>query len=946
MGYHSSTTYNFTAFTEADLLAAGSGNGDNLGYGDTFTMPGSASVEFSVTDNDSRLSGDSRRNENSNDTYGQQATITQDGREVGNGGQIYAEGYMWLCDQDGNWYLMIEIEQEGGGDDYFAFHEGYGIPPAGAELTVSSGSNINCWEPKFDDLTGGKVESGPEAVNDMITITEDQSIGDASDDARLNILANDSDATLATVNDAAPGALLRVKTVGGVDVQVTVDADGNLTFDTDNMFEDLKDGESDSFSITYTATGPDGFEATASATVQINGVSEADAGNDLFIVDADEGAGDTDGNILTNDKNDFGALKVVSLTIDGETKTVGEWLDLDDGGRVRVDALGNLDFDADGDFDGALLGDVAEVSFDYSIGREMSDGQTDYACLSFNGLSRGTIVTDQFADRGLTISSANSDNPVMIFDTARPTGHDYDLRTRNLKKVLILSEDGHSSDPDDNAGGGTFIFDFEREAKVKKLTFLDTEKASTLRFYDADGTLITTLTGPSTRDGGQARKWLGVEGVSRMEVDMVRSGALDNLIYEFAPATSTVIDDTATAKIVVNGLLNPNLDPTAVDNGFAVQEDADAFIVGNVITDAGGDIDAMDSDPDGDDADLTVKSVTVNGQTIEAGQKFTMLTNVLMQEVRITIASNGDVTFDGQGKFGALADGQMDFVSFNYTVQDLDGGEDSANVVVTVVGEDETPLQAEYNILFLVDASAGLASGDEHDLFLFTDPVDLKGDGAENTVLDAELSTVQQFVDQLGALSGFSTDVEIGVQTFASNTDPASADDPNKVLADANGNTIFTSGDDLTEVFQGAGVIPEGQPNAGTPAVGVAAWNTAIAGANEFFEFTSDPAGKGKAVNLVYILSDSEGVDQVFVDPATGQPFSSNDRSLADELADLQSEHNAVVDSIIYNDSNADSPFLTSILAATGGNGIELVENQIDLSAHLTNPLLENLGII
>lgn len=91
MSHSSSTTYNFTAFTAADLLAAGSGNGNDLGYGDTFTMPGSASVEFSVTDNDNQLSGDSRHNENSNDKHGQQASITQDGQEVGNGGQIYAE---------------------------------------------------------------------------------------------------------------------------------------------------------------------------------------------------------------------------------------------------------------------------------------------------------------------------------------------------------------------------------------------------------------------------------------------------------------------------------------------------------------------------------------------------------------------------------------------------------------------------------------------------------------------------------------------------------------------------------------------------------------------------------------------------------------------------------------------------------------------------------------
>lgn len=934
MSDSSSTTYKFTAFTEADLLAAGSDNGGNLGYGDTFTMPGCASVEFSVTDNDNRLSGDAQRNENANDTSGQQASITRDGQEVGNGGQIYAEGYLWLRDPAGNWYLMIEIEQEGGGDDYFAFHEGYGIPPAGAELTVYCGGNITCWEPRFDDLTAGEVKSGPEAIDDMIIITEDQSIGDATDDAQLNILANDSDAALATVNGEAPGELLLIETAGGVHVLVSVDTDGNLTFDTDDMFEGLKDGESDRFSVTYTVTDADGGEATATATVQINGVSEADAVNDVFIVDADEGAGDNDGNVLANDKNDFGALKVVSLTIDGATKAVGDWFDLADGGRVRLDAEGVLDFDADSDFDGLLLGDSAEVSFDYAIGREVISGEADHTRLSFNGLSRGAIVTDQFADKGLMISSANSANPVMIFDSARPTGNDRDLATRNLKKVLILSEDGDASDPDDNAGGGTFIFEFAREAKVKKLTFLDTEKASTVRFFDADGDLITMRTGPVTKDGGQARKWFGVEGVARMEVDMVASGALDNLVYSLAPEPQTVTDDTATATIVVNGLLDPNLDPIAVGNGFIARENGDEAVVGNVITDIGGDIGAKDHDPDGDDGDLTVKSVTVKGQTIEAGQEFTMLSTMLQEEVQITVASNGDVTFYGQGHFDALASGEMDFVSFDYTVQDLDGGEDSANVIVTVIGEDEEPPEVEYNILFLVDVSSGLPDGAEHGLF--SDLVDLNGDGVLNTILDAELATVQQFVDQLGALSDVIADVEIGVQTFASNTDPGTANDQNKVLSDADGTTIFASGDDLSGAFQGAGLIPEGQPNAGAPLGGEAIWNTALSGANDFFDFTTDSAGESEAVNLLYILSDSEGIQQITPD----------DRPLAAEISELQAKHDAVVDAIIFSDTEADNPFLTSILDATGGNDIELVETQTDLDGLLANPLLENLDII
>ena len=103
------TTYEFTAFTEADLLDAGAA-GSGVNCGDTFTMPAGATTCFEVSDNDSFLSGDNYCNENSNDQYGQTAVITgENGEELGNGGQIYAEKYFWVCDDAGNWYVLINI---------------------------------------------------------------------------------------------------------------------------------------------------------------------------------------------------------------------------------------------------------------------------------------------------------------------------------------------------------------------------------------------------------------------------------------------------------------------------------------------------------------------------------------------------------------------------------------------------------------------------------------------------------------------------------------------------------------------------------------------------------------------------------------------------------------------------------------------------------------------
>ena len=132
--------YEFTAFTEADFLGQG-GNGSSIGCGDTFTMPGAATVCISTWDNDGSLSGDSYCNENANDSTGQKATI--DGAALG--AQMYAESYHVLQGSDGKTYYMIEIEVEGhdapgAGDDYFTFYGA--VPPAGVELCVTATCNV------------------------------------------------------------------------------------------------------------------------------------------------------------------------------------------------------------------------------------------------------------------------------------------------------------------------------------------------------------------------------------------------------------------------------------------------------------------------------------------------------------------------------------------------------------------------------------------------------------------------------------------------------------------------------------------------------------------------------------------------------------------------------------------------------------------------------------
>lgn len=146
-------TYEVTAFRESDLVSG------NLGCGSKFTIPGAATTCLTIEDNDSKLSGDCR--DNATDSSGQNAAITVDGVEVGNGGQVYVEQYWWLKGSDGCWYVLVEMEQEGTNEDYFTFYtgNGYSMPPAGVELTVKGACNSSGLS--YDNLGAGSCDPDP-----------------------------------------------------------------------------------------------------------------------------------------------------------------------------------------------------------------------------------------------------------------------------------------------------------------------------------------------------------------------------------------------------------------------------------------------------------------------------------------------------------------------------------------------------------------------------------------------------------------------------------------------------------------------------------------------------------------------------------------------------------------------------------------------------------------
>ena len=260
--------------------------------------------------------------------------------------------------------------------------------------------------------------------------------------------------------------------------------------------------------------------------------------------------------------------------------------------------------------------------------------------LDFNAFSAGTIIDDEYADLGVTVSASGGSGDAMIFDSANPTGGDSDLASDTLEGLLIVSEDGDQSDPDDNAGGGSLFFDFDDMVRMKGVTFKDIEETSgegtRVIFYDDNGDVIQNHYVQPTGDGGERFVQFNIDGVSRFEVRFEGSGAIDNVIFD---------DD----KPAGGG----NDAPVAEDDVLEIDEDTSGTV----------DVLGNDSDSDGDTLTITMASCPVGDVIIN-------------DDGTLTLTPNAD--FNGE-------------TTITYTVDDGNGGTDTGTVNVTVNPVNDAP---------------------------------------------------------------------------------------------------------------------------------------------------------------------------------------------------------------------------------------------------------------
>ncbi|WP_417382676.1 DVUA0089 family protein, partial [Gimesia sp.] len=172
-------------------------------------------------------------------------------------------------------------------------------------------------------------------------------------------------------------------------------------------------------------------------------------------------------------------------------------------------------------------------------------------------------------------------------------------------------------------------------------------------------------------------------------------------------------------ELRLNFAPDPNSAAVTTDNGFVTDEDTP--LSNSVFADNGN---GTDSDPDASDV-LSVSAV--NGITVDVNSSITLASGALL-----TLDDDGNFIYDPNGAFDYLPDAESATDSFTYTIDDDNGGTDTATVTITINGLNDTPL-AQHDTFQL--NQTGTFTGD-----VFAD----NGNGADSDPDASDLFNVTQ----------------------------------------------------------------------------------------------------------------------------------------------------------------------------------------------------------
>lgn len=181
----------------------------------------------------------------------------------------------------------------------------------------------------------------------------------------------------------------------------------------------------------------------------------------------------------------------------------------------------------------------------------------------------------------------------------------------------------------------------------------------------------------------------------------------ENLTDQFDFMVSDSLDTTLSTLFSIT--ISPlNDQPTATNDQFTVEETA-AITIANLFDDNGF---GIDSDPE--ESALTVSAI--NGSSGSVGTTTTLNSGALL-----TVQVGGLISYDPNGEINALAAlGKTVTEEFTYTIDDGNGGFDTATVTIVVTGQ--------VNVLEdLIDDIIGFMPGEDSDGYIAPEQSEVEG---------------------------------------------------------------------------------------------------------------------------------------------------------------------------------------------------------------------------
>ena len=564
------------------------------------------------------------------------------------------------------------------------------------------------------------INPAPRAGADANTVDENARL---SVNADQGVLANDIDPDddRLTVDSVGGQANAVGQSVAGSNGGVfVIERDGSYSFDTSGAFDDLAADAARTTQVAYQVRDADGASDTAFLTVTVTGANDAPVINGDGLMSRQDGDGaevllDTGAAFVDPDRGD-------TLTYRVDNLPPGLMFDTATGqitGRLDNDASANAPYQvtvtATDDNGGSL-----SQSFVWQIDNVVPVAGEDTAQVQAGGATTGNVLDND-------IDGAPDNDPLTV--------------------VAINNAGDNVAREIAGSNGGTFVvradgsYSFTAGDDFRSLSAgerLDT--AISYRISDGQGgfdtaTLSVGVTGVNDAPvvvspvGDQQ----GTDGASvRITPAIIDRDNGDVLTYtvDNLPAGLTIDRDTG----IISGTLAADasvdapyrITVTAIDEAGATVNDVFTLNVANPAPDAAGEtgrvnedadlvvaaangVLANDADPDGDM--LTVDQVA--GQVDNVGQAVAAANGGLF-----TIAADGSYRFATNGAFDDLAAGETRATAVTYRVSDGQGGFDTAQLVVTVLGSNDAPVAVadsaatDQNTRLVIEAGRGVLAND------------------------------------------------------------------------------------------------------------------------------------------------------------------------------------------------------------------------------------------